>query len=134
MTVSYEAIRFWCNKFGSKYARRLRRKHQGYGDTFIIDEVFVMIQGTQHYLWRTVDQDGEVVDLFLHKRREGKVAKRFFKRKSAKLNRKSGTDHVFMSGWVSLAVRVVFFDLEQPRSPSETGCCLIRSFRLLLRE
>ncbi|MFT6056912.1 MAG: putative transposase [Pseudohongiellaceae bacterium] len=79
MTVSYEAIRFWCNKFGSKYARRLRRKHQGYGDTFIIDEVFVMIQGTQHYLWRTVDQDGEIVDLFLHKRRDGKVAKRFFK-------------------------------------------------------
>jgi len=30
--VSYEAIRLWCNKFGSKYAQRLRRKHQGYGD------------------------------------------------------------------------------------------------------
>ena len=43
--VSYEAIRLWCNKFGSKYARRLRRNHQGYGDTFFIDEVFVKIQG-----------------------------------------------------------------------------------------
>jgi len=32
--VSYDAIRLWCNKFGSKYAQRLRRKHQGYGDTF----------------------------------------------------------------------------------------------------
>jgi putative transposase len=78
--VSYEAIRLWCNKFGSKYAQRLRRKHQGYGDTFVIDEVFVKIQGRQHYLWRAVDQDGEVVDVFLQKRRDGKAAKRFFKR------------------------------------------------------
>jgi putative transposase len=49
--VSYESIRLWCNKFGSKYAQRLRRKHQGYGDTFYINEVFVRIQGEQHYLF-----------------------------------------------------------------------------------
>jgi putative transposase len=78
--VSYEAIRLWCNKFGSKYVQRLRRKHQGYGDTFYIDEVFVKIQGEQHYLWRAVDQDGEVADVFLQKRRDGTAAKRFFKR------------------------------------------------------
>jgi putative transposase len=78
--VSYEAIRLWCNKFGPKYAQRLRQKHQGYGDTFFIDEVFVKIQGALHYLWRAVDQDGEVVDVFLQKRRDGKAAKRFFKR------------------------------------------------------
>ncbi|MDA9130022.1 IS6 family transposase [Gammaproteobacteria bacterium] len=80
ITVSYESIRLWCNKFGSKYAQRLRRKQQGYGDTFYIDEVFVRIRGKQHYLWRAVDQDGEVVDVFLQKRRDGKAAKRFFKR------------------------------------------------------
>lgn len=80
ITVSYESIRLWCNKFGSKYAQRLRRKHQGYGDTFYIDEVFVRIRGKQHYLWRAVDQDCEVVDAFLQKRRDGKAAKRFFKR------------------------------------------------------
>ena len=80
IAVSYEAIRLWCNKFGSKYAQRLRRKHQGFGDTFFIDEVFVKIQGKQHYLWRAVDQDGEVVDVFLQKRRDGKAAKRFFRR------------------------------------------------------
>jgi len=78
--VSYEAIRLWCNKFRPKYAQRLRRNHQGYGDTFFIDEVFVKIQGKQHYLWRAVDQDGEVVDVLLRKRRDGKAAKRFFKR------------------------------------------------------
>jgi len=50
--VSYESIRLWCNKFGPKYARRLKRRHQGWGDTFYIDEVFVKIGGKQRYLWR----------------------------------------------------------------------------------
>ncbi len=80
IVVSYESVRLWCNKFGPKYARRLKRRHQGFGDTFFIDEVFVKIDGKQHYLWRAVDQDGEVVDVFLQSRRDGKAAKRFFKR------------------------------------------------------
>ena len=80
ITVSFESVRLWCIKFGPKYARRLKRKHRGFGDTFYIDEVFVRIQGVQHYLWRAVDQDGEVVDVFLQARRDGKAAKRFFKR------------------------------------------------------
>jgi putative transposase len=58
----------------------LKRRHQGFGDTFFIDEVFVKIDGIQHYLWRAVDQDGEVVDVFLQRRRDGKAAKRFFRR------------------------------------------------------
>ncbi|MEE8233099.1 MAG: IS6 family transposase [Gammaproteobacteria bacterium] len=78
--VSYESIRLWCNKFGRQYAKRLKRRHQGFGDTFYIDEVFVKIQGKQQYLWRAVDQDGEVIDVFLQSRRDGKAAKRFFKR------------------------------------------------------
>jgi putative transposase len=80
ITVSYETIRSWCIKFGPKYSRRLKRKHQGFGDTFYIDEVFVKINGKQHYLWRAVDQDGEVVDVFLQSRRDGNAAKRFFRR------------------------------------------------------
>ena len=78
--ISYESIRLWCIKFGPQYARRLRRRCNGYGDTFFIDEVFVKIQGMQHYLWRAVDQDGDVVDVLLQRRRDGKAAKRFFKR------------------------------------------------------
>ena len=78
--VSYESIRLWCIKFGYKFARRLKRKHQGYGDTFYFDEVFVRINGKQHYLWRAVDQDGEVVDVFLQRRCDSRAARRFFKR------------------------------------------------------
>jgi putative transposase len=77
--VSYESIRLWCIKFGSEYARRLKRRHQGYGDTFYIDEVFVKINGKQLYLWRAVDQDGEVVDVYLQAKRDGTAAKRFFR-------------------------------------------------------
>jgi putative transposase len=80
INVTYETIRLWCIKFGPKYASRLKRKHCGYGDTFFIDEVFIKIDGKQHYLWRAVDQDGEVVDVFLQKRRDSKAAKRFFKK------------------------------------------------------
>ena len=80
IVVSHESIRLWCIKFGPRYARRLKRRHQGYGDTFYIDEAFLKIRGRQHYLWRAVDQDGEVVDVLLQARRDGKAAKRFFKR------------------------------------------------------
>ena len=78
--VSYESIRLGCIKFGQRYARRLKRRHTGYGDTFYIDEVFVKINGRQHYLWRAVDQEGDVIDVFLQSCRNGAAAKRFFKR------------------------------------------------------
>ena len=78
--VTRESIRLWCIKFGALYARRLKRNHRGYGDTFYIDEVFVKINGKQNYLWRAVDQDGEVVDVYLQAKRDGAAAKRFFKR------------------------------------------------------
>ena len=79
-TVSRESIRLWCTKFGVRYVRRLKRKHQGYGDTFFIDEVFVRVNGRQHYLWRAVDQNGEVIDVYLQARRDGAAAKRFFQK------------------------------------------------------
>ena len=78
--MSYKSIRLWCDKFGPLFSKRLKRKHRGFGDTFFIDEVFVKIGGKQKYLWRAVDQDGDVVDVFLQERRDGTAAKRFFRR------------------------------------------------------
>jgi len=80
ITVTLESIRLWCIKFGAVYSRRVKRKHEGYGDTFYIDEVFVKINGKQHYLWRAVDHDGGVVDAYLQARRDGAAAKQFFRR------------------------------------------------------
>jgi len=45
-----------------------------------MDEVFIRIQGVQHYLWRAVDQDGVVLDILVQERRDGSAAKRFFRR------------------------------------------------------
>ena len=77
--VTRESIRLWCIKFGPLYARRLKQKHLRYGDTFCIDEIFGNINGKQHYLWRAVDQDGEVIDRNLQAKRDGAAAKRFLR-------------------------------------------------------
>jgi putative transposase len=80
ITISYESNRLLCTKFGRLYFQRLKRNHRGCGDTFYLDEVFIKINGKQHYLWRAVDQDGEVVDVYVQERRDGAAAKRFLKR------------------------------------------------------
>ena len=76
--VSYEAIRFWCLKFGPEYARTLRKKQGRLGDIWHVVELFVKIQGQQLDLWRAVDQDGDVFDILVTKRRDKRAAKRFF--------------------------------------------------------
>ena len=48
------------SKFGPDYARKLRRRQGRLGDTWFLDELFVTIRGERHYLWRAVDQDGDV--------------------------------------------------------------------------
>ena len=78
--VSYETIRQWCRKFGPQYARMLRRRQGRLGDVWHLDEVFVNIQGQRHYLWRAVDQDGDVIDILVQKHRNAHAAKRFFRK------------------------------------------------------
>ena len=78
--VSYEAIRYWCLKFGAAYARNLRRKQGLLGDIWHVDELFIKIRGQQLYLWRAVDQDGDVIDILVSKRRDRRAAMRFFRK------------------------------------------------------
>jgi putative transposase len=80
INVSYETIRRWWLKFGPEYARRLRRQRPTQGDRWYLDEVFMSIGGQRYYLWRAVDQDGDVIDVLLQKRRNGLAAKRFFRK------------------------------------------------------
>ena len=78
--VSHESIRRWSLKFGPRYRRRLKRREGRLGDTWHVDEVFIKIRGRLHYLWRAVDQDGDVIDILVQRRRDAKAAKRFFNR------------------------------------------------------
>ena len=80
ITVSYEAIRQWCRTFGPAYARILRRRQGRLGDTWHLDELFVNIHGCQQYLWRAVDQDGDVIDILVQPRRDRQAAARFFRK------------------------------------------------------
>ena len=73
-------MRRWCKKFGQSFAGCLRRRRPRPGDKWHLDEVFIRIQGVQHYLWRAADQDGIVLDILVQERRDAKAAKRFFKR------------------------------------------------------
>ncbi len=65
VTVSHEAIRQWCRKFGQDYANRLRHRRPQPGDKWYLDEVFLTINGERHYLWRAVDQDDNALDILV---------------------------------------------------------------------
>jgi putative transposase len=78
--VSYEAIRQWCRKFGQHYANQLRRRRPKPGDKWHLDEVFLTINGERHYLWRAVDQAGNVLDILVQSQRDKAAAKKFFRK------------------------------------------------------
>ena len=78
--VSYEAVRLWCLKFGQTFAKKLRQRRGRPGDTWHLDELFIRIRGERYYLWRAVDQDGQVLDILVQKRRNTGAAKRFFRK------------------------------------------------------
>jgi putative transposase len=80
VALSYERVREWCLKFGQTYANGLRRRSPRPGDQWHLDEVFLKINGRFHYLWRPVDQDGDVLDILVQSRRDKKAAKRFFRK------------------------------------------------------
>jgi len=79
--VSYEAIRLWCNKFGPAYARSIKKRRGSLGDTWYMDEVYIVtVRGERRYLWRAVDQDGDVLDILVQKRKDKRAAVRFFRK------------------------------------------------------
>jgi putative transposase len=80
VTVSYEAVRYWCRKFGQTYANQVRRRQSRPGDKWHLDEVFLSMHGVRHYLWRAVDQDGNVLDILVQRRRDKQAAKKFFRK------------------------------------------------------
>ncbi|SHK08471.1 putative transposase [Shimia gijangensis] len=83
--VSRETVRFWWNRFGPLFASEIRKRrvHQlrSYSNwCWHLDEVFVKINGVQHYLWRAVDHEGEVLESYVTKRRDRTEALKFLKK------------------------------------------------------
>ena len=85
--VSYETVRRWALKFGRLYASRIRRRRMVHSSRWHLDEVFVRIGGRIHYLWRAVDDEGEVLEMLVQSKRDRKAAlkllRRLLKRRSA---------------------------------------------------
>ncbi len=114
--VSYETVRQWCAKFGPTYARALRRRRPRAGDKWRLDEVFVKINGERYYLWRAVDQYGNVLDILVQSRRDAKAAKRFLSKlmkKQCRTPRVLVTDKLRSYG---VAHRDIIRSVEQRRS------------------
>ena len=80
VVVSYESIREWGLRFGRLFANTLKRRRPKPGDKWHLDEVFLRIRGKLHYLWRAVDQHGNVLDILVQSRRNAKAARRFFRK------------------------------------------------------
>ena len=78
--VSYETIRCWTIKFGPLIAKRLKKRRGAPSPRWHLDEMVCWIGGKRMYLWRAVDDEGEVLDLVVQRRRDTEAALRLLKR------------------------------------------------------
>ena len=82
--ICHETVRYWWNRFGPMFAAAIRKRrlhHRSFSQwRWHLDEVFVRINGETHYLWRAVDHEGEVLEVFATKRRNRGAALKFLKR------------------------------------------------------
>tara|TARA_Y100001956_G_C4067865_1_gene162527 strand:+ start:148 stop:858 length:711 start_codon:yes stop_codon:yes gene_type:complete len=77
VTVSYETIRDWVNRFGHGFAAKIRRDRPASAEKWHLDEVVIRIKGKTHWLWRAVDANGDVLDILVQPRRNKAAARRF---------------------------------------------------------
>ena len=82
--ICHETVRYWWNRFGPMLANEIRKRHPHHRSfsqwRWHLDEVFVRINGETHYLWHAVDHEGEVLEVFVTKRRDRRAALKFLKR------------------------------------------------------
>ncbi len=96
--ISHETVRFWWNRFGPIFAAEIRKKRisqmRAYSNwRWHSDEVFVKINYETHYLWRSVDHEGEVLESYVTKRRDRKAALKFLR----KPMKRHGCHHNFVT-------------------------------------
>ena len=74
LDISYETVRRWFLKFGPAMARNLRKFRPTPSDYWHLDEMVIVIRGKKYWLWRAVDNEGEVLDFLMQPRRNAKAA------------------------------------------------------------
>ena len=83
--ICHETVRAWWNRFGPLFAAEIKKKRSAHIRgapqwRWHLDEVFVRINGEVNYLWRAVNHEDEVLEMFVTKRRDRKVALRFLRK------------------------------------------------------
>ena len=78
--LSYETIRCWTIKFGPQIARNLKRRRPAPSPRGHLDEMVCTVGGKRMYLWRAVDDEGEVLDLVMQRRRDTGAALKLLNR------------------------------------------------------
>jgi putative transposase len=78
--VSHEAVRLWANRFVWHFTKCIRQDRPRLNGKWHLDEVVISIRGNKKWLWRAIDANGDVLDILVQTRRNGKAAKRFFQR------------------------------------------------------
>ena len=74
--ASYETVRRWFLKFGLSIAANIRRSRPRPSDHWHLDEMVISIRGGKYWLWRAVDNEGEVLDFLVQRRRDAQAAKK----------------------------------------------------------
>src|SRR3712207_6338297 len=80
LEVSYETVRRWVLKFGPAIAERLRQSRPKPSPRWHLDEVAVRIAGERMYLWRAMDDEGEVLDVLVQPRRDQAAARKLMRK------------------------------------------------------
>ena len=80
LDISYESVRRWFLKFGAPIANNLRSMRPAPSDFWHLDERVIVIRGRHHWLWRAVDNEGEVLDFLVQSRRNAKAALKLLRR------------------------------------------------------
>ena len=83
--ITHETVRFWWVRFAPMFARSIRKQRvrsmKNVGQfQWHLDEMFVRINGQIHYLWRAIDQEGEVLECYVTKTRNRQAALRFLRK------------------------------------------------------
>ena len=80
LDVFYETVRRWVGKFGPTIARNLRQLRCKPSSRWHLDEMVVRIAGKQMYLWRAVDDEGEVLEVLIQRRRNKAAARKLIRK------------------------------------------------------
>jgi IS6 family transposase len=76
--VDHVTVYRWVQRFAPEFAEAARARQHIIGDRWFVDETYLKVGGTWRYLFRAIDQFGQVIDVYLSPRRDATAARRFF--------------------------------------------------------